>query len=125
MIAFLRPRPLRSRMPPSALATASRSYCVPEAVFGNTLLAALLLTSAGCASIPPEVKRPNTYPELREYVRATREAAGVPALAVAVADSETVLFEHADGTGSLAAAPRSPQQTDFTSVRSRSQLPQR
>lgn len=98
MIAFLRPRPLRSRVPPSALATASRSYCVPEAVFGNTLLAALLLTSAGCASIPPEVKRPNTYPELREYVRATREAAGVPALAVAVADSETVLFEHADGT---------------------------
>jgi CubicO group peptidase (beta-lactamase class C family) len=62
------------------------------------LLAALLLSSTGCASVPSEPDRLNTHPELREYVRAAREAAGLPALAVAVADSEAVLFDHADGT---------------------------
>lgn len=60
------------------------------------LLVALLLTSAGCASVSSK-PRFSTPPELTEFVGATKEALGVPALAVAVADSEAMLLDYGEG----------------------------
>lgn len=62
------------------------------------LLAALLLSFTSCASAVDPSDRLNTHSALRDQLRGMKEAAGLPALAVAVANSEAVLFDYTDGT---------------------------